>query len=138
MTILSKSAFARAVNVTPGRVTQWLRAKQVSGRAVIGEGRSAKINLELAREQLKLRLDTDQRYINGLDTRLDDPAPAKAPEAVLIDEIGEYFEGEIPRLAEGLAAARGVSLQVAYFIGEEWFEAIEGVRGALLAESKNL
>ena len=53
---------------------------------MIGEGRGQRIDLELGRAQLRLRLDSDQRYTNGLNTRLDDPPPAVAaalPEDVL-------------------------------------------------------
>lgn len=136
MTILSKSAFARAVNVTPGRVTQWITARQLTPPALVGEGRKQMVDLELGRAQLRLRLDSDQRYTNGLNTRLDDPPPAVAAEDVLTEKVADFFEAQIPGLAAGLADKLKVTEQAAYFIGEEWFEALTAVRGQLLAESK--
>lgn len=72
--IVSKSDFARLSNVSPGRVTQWISAKQIYGDALIGEGRASRIRVAAARAQLKLHLDVGQRLGNGLSTRLDGPA----------------------------------------------------------------
>lgn len=79
--IVSKSEFARLSKVTPGRVTQWITAKQIHGDAIVGEGRAAQIHVARARAQLKLHLDIGQRMGNGLSTRLDGPAPIATPTA---------------------------------------------------------
>jgi hypothetical protein len=74
--IVSKGEFAKLCNVSAGRVTQWIAERKISGDAIVGEGRSAKINAEIARSQLKLRRDVGQSFGNGLKTRLK-PTSAK-------------------------------------------------------------
>jgi hypothetical protein len=127
-TIITKAAFARACNISKGRVSQYIRAGQLTSPALVGQGREQKVDLELGREQLKLRLDTDQRFLNGLNTRLDDPPPVKTEEDRLAGELAEFFEAAIPGLVTALADRLKVSESVAYLIGEEWFDAIEAVR----------
>ncbi len=69
--IFTKSAFARRVGVTKARVSQWLRAKQIGPRCLVGAGRNARINVEMALEDLRLKLDPTQRLgLNGLSTNL--------------------------------------------------------------------
>lgn len=76
MTVVTKGEFARRCNVTPARVSQWLAAGKIDGDAIVGEGRGAQINVELAQAQLRQRLDVDQRHSgNGLGTRLAVDAP---------------------------------------------------------------
>jgi transcriptional regulator with XRE-family HTH domain len=58
---VSKSEFAAMIGVSRGRVSQWLRAGQIDDAALIGEGRAARINVEVARRQLDARLDLGQR-----------------------------------------------------------------------------
>jgi hypothetical protein len=87
--IVSKSAFARLSNVTPGRVSQWLSEKKIHGDAIIGEGRDAQIHVARARVQLRLHLDIGQRMGNGLSTQLDGPAPiAPATAAPVANDPG--------------------------------------------------
>ena len=70
--LMKKSEFARRCNVSKGRVSQWLAAKQIDGAAIVGTGRGAKLDAAIALPQLKLRLATDERYgLNGLSTNLD-------------------------------------------------------------------
>jgi hypothetical protein len=86
MTVISKSQFARAVNVGKSRVTAYLKTGLVDGDAIVGEGRHAKIDLEKARAQLRERLSVNHRFgLQGLDTRLDDPPPAPDDDDVWID-----------------------------------------------------
>ena len=74
MTLVRKSEFANLCNVSNARVSQWLSEGKVDGEAIVGTGQRAQINVEVAREQLKLRLATDERYgLNGLGTKLDGP-----------------------------------------------------------------
>ena len=71
--LVSQAMFARLCGVSRQRVGQWIDAGQVNGAAIVGEGRSVRINVEMARQQLRERLDDVQRAgVNGLDTRLDD------------------------------------------------------------------
>lgn len=85
--IVSKGEFARLLNVTPGRVSQYIAAGQITRDAIEGEGRNAKIIVDKARAQLTGRLDVAQRVgSNGMTTRLgtstetsDTPAAAQQP-----------------------------------------------------------
>src|SRR5262245_66301597 len=63
--IESKSDFARRTNVTPARVSQWISERKISGAALVGDGRSAEINVREALRQLDLMLDLNQRSANG-------------------------------------------------------------------------
>jgi transcriptional regulator with XRE-family HTH domain len=70
--LMRKSDFAKRCGVSKGRVSQWLKAGQIDGAAIVGEGRGAKLDAALALAQLKLRLSTDERFgWNGLSTNLD-------------------------------------------------------------------
>jgi hypothetical protein len=68
--LISKSEFARRRNVSPQRVSQWVAEGKITAPALVGAGRSAKINEAAAIEQLAGRLDTNQRQGNGIATRL--------------------------------------------------------------------
>ncbi|GJD78002.1 hypothetical protein [Methylobacterium gregans] len=95
--IVSKSEFAKLCGVVPGRVTQWINEGKISGAALVGEGRSARIRVEVALRQLKLRRDVGQALANGSATRLDIPVafvPARAAIAAAGDDVGEDDDGE--------------------------------------------
>jgi hypothetical protein len=68
--LVSKSEFARRRGVSPQRVSQWISEGKISGTAIVGEGRTSKINEAVAVEQLAGRLDTGQRQGNGIATKL--------------------------------------------------------------------
>lgn len=90
--VVSKAEFARRRNVTAGRVSQWISEGKIFGAALVGEGRSARINERLACAQLNRTLDVNQRYGNGLATRLDVPEEAaRGPAGHASD--GEAFVG---------------------------------------------
>lgn len=74
--ILSKGEAARELNVSPGRVSQYITEGKIYGAAIVGEGRSARINVTVARQQLKSSLDLSQRLGNGITTDLADRVPA--------------------------------------------------------------
>lgn len=75
--IVSKGRFAELLNVSPGRVSQWLSEGKVTGDAIVGQGRFAKIDVDVARAQLGETLDVDQRHSgNGLKTNLGGDAAA--------------------------------------------------------------
>jgi hypothetical protein len=73
--VVSKTEFARLCNVTPTRVGQWIRERKIGGEALVGEGRFAQIDVEVARRQLHLTRDPSQALGNGDKTVLG-PAPA--------------------------------------------------------------
>src|ERR1700677_332322 len=60
MNCVSKSEFAELMNVSRQRVSQWLSARQIDGEALVGDGRTARINVEIAKEQLSARLSLSQ------------------------------------------------------------------------------
>lgn len=68
---MSKGDFARHINVTPGRVSQYIAAGMIGRDALEGEGRSAKVIVARAMEQIRQRRDIGQALGNGLSTRLD-------------------------------------------------------------------
>lgn len=69
---LSKSEFAAHIKVSPGRVSQYLREGLIGKDALVGEGRSARIVVEKAIEQLRTRRHVGQSMGNGLLTDLGD------------------------------------------------------------------
>jgi hypothetical protein len=71
MPVIKKSAFARQIGVDPSRITQYLRDGLLDGAAIVGEGRGAMIDSDVACAQLRERLNPDQSYgTNGLWTKL--------------------------------------------------------------------
>ncbi len=78
-TLVSKSAFAAIINVSPGRVSQFIAAGQISSAAIVGSGQRAKIDVDRAKADLRLTLDVAQRLGNGIDTRLDPVSPSAVP-----------------------------------------------------------
>lgn len=108
MATISKSEFALLCQVTKPTVTGWIRAGHLSAPALVGEGRFARIDPELARVQLRDRLDPEARISNGLNTVLgDEPLTAGSIDHLLKRERlkqSEYRTAEMARLA---AVAKG-------------------------------
>lgn len=71
MDVRTKSEFANLCNVSAARVSQWIGEGKISGNALIGEGRKARVNVEIALQQVGIRRDVGQAFGNGLKTRLD-------------------------------------------------------------------
>ena len=76
--LVSKSEFAAMINVSPGRVSQFIAAGQISQLAIVGSGQRAKIDAERAKADLRITLDVAQRLGNGIETRID-AAPVSGP-----------------------------------------------------------
>ncbi|CAN7584809.1 hypothetical protein LJR016_004306 [Devosia sp. LjRoot16] len=72
---MSKGDFAGEVGVTPGRISQYIAAGIIGPDALVGEGRSARIRVELAKQQIAARRHVGQGLGNGLLTRLDQAEP---------------------------------------------------------------
>src|ERR1700683_3403056 len=68
---VSKAEFGEIMAVRRQRVSQWLGARQIDGEALIGEGRAARINVDVAKLQLDSRLDLGQRLGANGKARLD-------------------------------------------------------------------
>ena len=88
-------------NVSKGRVTQWITQRLIDGAAIVGDGKRALIDVDLACAQLQERLATDERYgLNGLSTNIStktiSPRPARAN--------AETFRYRIPAEADALEA----------------------------------
>ena len=86
---MSKGEFAKLINVSAGRISQYIASGQIGPDALLGEGRSARIVVDRAKRQLNGRLDVAQRVgMNGLTTRISitpNPQPtAGAPDAPLL------------------------------------------------------
>lgn len=81
MTLMSKGDFAQHINVSKGRVSQYLAAGIIGPECLDGQGRSARIIVERAVEQIRQRRDIGQSLGNGLGTRLDldEPPEPEAP-----------------------------------------------------------
>jgi hypothetical protein len=123
MTVVTKAEFAELMNVTRQRVSQWLSARQIDGEALVGEGRTARINVEVAREQLSARLSVSQHLgangkalLNGGTSPLDgDIKAARLRQLVLSNErasedaalrAGIYVKADDVRQQLGAVAAR--------------------------------
>ncbi len=106
ITKLSKSAYATLKGVSPGRVSQWIAAKQIGPEAIDGAGQRAHIIVAIADEHLRQRLDVSQRFgRNGLDTNLGaTPAPAAAPAALPPSEPPPAQQAELPEPADSIEA----------------------------------
>lgn len=85
-TLVSKSEFAARVNISPGRVTQLISEGKIRPDAIRGEGRGAKLVLELALAQYRAGRDVGQALGNGAHARTFLPdAPSAAPTPLPID-----------------------------------------------------
>ena len=85
--IVRKSEFAALRGVSAGRVSQWIAEGKISGPALVGEGRSAQINVAVATQQLRASLDISQRFgLNGVSTRLGEETPVAAPPTAVLGE----------------------------------------------------
>jgi hypothetical protein len=68
---MRKGEFAAEIGVSAGRVSQYIKAGIIGPDAMVGQGRSARIIVKLARQQIMARRDPGQALGNGLLTRLE-------------------------------------------------------------------
>ena len=123
MNCVSKAEFAEIMNVSRQRVSQWLNARQIDGEALVGEGRTARIYVEVAREQLSARLSVSQHLgangkalLNGGTSPLDgDIKAARLRQLVIANErasedaalrAGIYVKADDVREQLGAIASR--------------------------------
>lgn len=108
--IVTKAEFARRRNVSPSRVTQWITEGKISGEAIHGTGRAARIDDLLACQQLSERLDPDQRRANGLATILAASFPLDDQAARELGSIVHRAVADVlPEIAARLAERLNVS-----------------------------
>ncbi len=77
----SKSEFATLCNVDKSRVSHWIKNGTLSGDAIVGTGRSARIHIEIGMAQVAARRDLAQALGNGRKTRVDARPSAPTPSA---------------------------------------------------------
>jgi hypothetical protein len=118
LVLIRESDFAQKCNVNKSRVSQWITAGQISGDAIVGDGRGAQLDAAVALKQLRERLATDERFgLNGLSTNLDwlpdeiaaTPAPRTA-RATPEGEDPETVEAKIK--AEKLKQSKFLTLRL--------------------------
>ncbi len=110
---MSKAEFAALISVSAGRVSQYLSAGQIHGRAIEGEGRFARIRPEIAIGQLGLTIDPSQGYgANGkaptasCKKQADFPRAERRASAAELPLRSPATEEEEEDLAEQLARER--------------------------------
>ena len=86
---VTKGEFAEMIGVTPGRISQMIKAGQISPESLSGEGRGAKVIIDRAKSDLRRSLDPSQSLgLNGMATRAAisdkpaEPTPVAAVEPV--------------------------------------------------------
>lgn len=94
MELLSKSDFAAHINVSAGRVSQMLTAGIIGQDCLVGEGRSAKIDVAKAVRQIGLRRDIGQSLSNGIGTQLTLPEQPAAPKPNKTDDLAQQLQQE--------------------------------------------
>ncbi|MGL4963175.1 MAG: hypothetical protein ACRC67_18230 [Inquilinus sp.] len=63
--LVTKAEFARLTKRSPGRVSQWIKAGQLHGAALVDDNGVEKIDADVARAQLGLSLDPTQLIAQG-------------------------------------------------------------------------
>ena len=63
--VISKGDFAKRRGVSAAAVSQWISSNRLTGDALVGEGRFAKINVAEAERQLGVTLDLGQQMARG-------------------------------------------------------------------------
>ena len=99
---ISKKDFAGEVGVTPGRVSQWISAGQIHGEALVGSGRKARIRSEVAKEQLRNKLDVTHRARASTKAQLADNVtfrqvaeqPSARPARPVISDVEQLIQAE--------------------------------------------
>lgn len=109
---MTKGEFAALIGVSPSRVSQYLAAGIIGRDALVGEGRSAKIKVDVAIVQVGRRRHVGQALGNGLMTRLrlgdTRPAVAEVAEQLLRERL--IAEQRRNRMAEIDEAVRSGQL----------------------------
>jgi hypothetical protein len=102
---LSKGDFAIEIGVSAGRVSQMIAEGKIGPEALAGEGRTARIRVDVAKQQIAARRDPGQALGNGLSTRVGSAtvaAPASfegAGDSRLPGEVlgGDGFDAQFKR-----------------------------------------
>lgn len=105
---MSKGEFAKLINVSAGRISQYIASGQIGPDALQGEGRSARIVVDRAKRQLNGRLDVAQRVgMNGLTTRIAISPNAQPSDVPLLQQTDkrppETFQSQSDLVADQIA-----------------------------------
>jgi hypothetical protein len=109
--VASKQTFAKLIGITPARLSQYLVEGRISGEAVVGVGRHARINVAVAKAQLKARLDITQRIANGR-ARLDGAGAAAIEDDIKVERLAQLRHLN-QRCAEEAALRAGAYVKAA-------------------------
>lgn len=94
--VMPKGAFAALIGVSAGRISQMISEGKIGEDALVGEGRSAKIRVDLARRQIGARRDISQALGNGLMTRVE-AGPVEGPASPTAPARPDSIEEQIKR-----------------------------------------
>lgn len=111
--VVTKGAFAALLNVTAGRVSQYIAEGKIHGPALVGEGRNAKIAVRTAKAQLRGGLDVGQRLGNGIDTRLEDEPPLTAAAVEEPSNVRQFRPAPEDAVAEAIKREKLRAAQMA-------------------------
>ncbi len=81
--VVDKSRFAKIIGRSPGRITQLIAEGKISGAALEGDGRSARINVTEAMRQLGLNLHPGQQLAQPRPIFAAPPPPETEPPPAL-------------------------------------------------------
>ena len=90
--VLSKSEFATRRGVSPAAVSQWISSGRLSGTALIGVGRTARIDVAEAERQLAMTLDPGQQMARGGRPVASALPPAGAADLPASNAVARYQE----------------------------------------------
>lgn len=108
--LVRKAELAERLGVTPARVSQWLSAGKISDGAIVGTGRYALIDEEIARAQLDARLDRVQREAQAAPVNTLVPLPLDDRATTAIGcAASRLADGALAFIASRLAARLGIT-----------------------------
>jgi hypothetical protein len=136
---VTKGQLAKIAGVSPGRVSQWIAEGKINGAALIGEGRSAMINLEVAAQQLDISLDFEQRQAQALAKQPSVPTSSIAPEQQRLALVkAETAEIELRQLRRKEQEQQGIlisAMEARQVFGREVSELIAAIEQQFLSEA---
>lgn len=135
--IVTKGKFAKLVARTPSAVSNWIAEGKLSGDALVGEGHRARINVEVALEQLGVTLDLSQQLaqrspVLNMPRHGDDELPLSIPGQVPASSVSRPSSDQ-ERLLKAKADREELELRMARAKAEE-----QAGRWMLTAEAREV
>jgi phage terminase Nu1 subunit (DNA packaging protein) len=125
-TIVSKADFARLVGVSAARVSQWLGNGMIGPEALLGNGRHARVRVELAKSMLRDRLDPDRSHLGGLQAPAGDRSGLTASKTRVVDLQRELLEIKLARV-QGELIPRAAAMASSEALGRAVQRALRGI-----------